>query len=87
MKTRLNLSSNFEKQFKLLPKQIQNIYFKKEKLFLENIFYPSLKTHKLSGRQEGSFSFSVDYHYRVVFDKLADNEVLLLEIGTHEIYN
>ncbi|NOQ35364.1 MAG: type II toxin-antitoxin system mRNA interferase toxin, RelE/StbE family [Methylococcaceae bacterium] len=56
-------------------------------LFSEEPFHPSLKTHGLSGNLEGSFAFSINHEYRLVFKFLADDEVLLINIGSHdEVY-
>jgi len=56
-------------------------------LFASDPFYPRLRSHKLSGRLEGSWSFYVDYDCRVIFDFLNEKEVLLIDIGTHdEVY-
>ena len=46
-----------------------------------------LKVHKLHGQLAGSFSFSVNYKTRIVFDYISKNEVALLAIGDHDIYN
>jgi addiction module RelE/StbE family toxin len=42
-------------------------FWQKMELFLENPFLPNLRTHKLSGRLEGLWAFSVDDDRRVVF--------------------
>ena len=56
-------------------------------LFSENPFYPTLRTHKLTGRLEGLWAFSITYNYRAVFKFLDDKEILLIDIGTHdEVY-
>lgn len=78
-------SSDFVKQFKKLPKQIQNKYYKKEKIFKINPFESSLKTHQLGGKLKNSLAFYIDYHYRVVFQMEGDVFVFV-QVGTHEIY-
>ena len=57
-------------------------------LFLENPFDARLKTHKLSGKLQGLWAFSVAYDCRVIFKFLNDAKtVLLIDIGSHdEIY-
>lgn len=56
-------------------------------LFTSNPFHPKLRTHKLSGPLEGSWSFSVDYDCRVIFNFIDDNTALLIDFGTHdEVY-
>ena len=58
----------------------------KEKVFRENPFHASLRTHKLSGKEKGVWAFWISYSYRIKFIFLAYEEVLFLEIGTHRIY-
>jgi len=45
-----------------------------------------LNTHALSGELEGRWSFSVNYHYRIIFRFYDEKTVIFLMIGTHEIY-
>lgn len=54
--------------------------------FQNNPFHPSLKTHKLAGKLENCWSFSVDYHLRIVFEFIDESTVGFINIGTHEIY-
>lgn len=58
------------------------------KIFEENLFASRLRTHKLSGKLKGLWAFSIDYENRVIFKFLKNkNEVLLIDIGTHnEVY-
>jgi addiction module RelE/StbE family toxin len=53
-------------------------------LFSRNPFHQKLRTHKLSGKLEGLWAFSVSYDCRVVFEFLNGDEVLLVDIGGHE---
>ena len=76
----------FEKQYKKLPKDVKDTAKKKELIFRENPFAIQLRTHKLSGKDEGAWAFWIKYSYRIKFIFLNDGEVLFLEIGTHEIY-
>ena len=58
----------------------------------ENPFAPQLATHKLRGKLAGSWACSVGYDLRIVFDFVKsanqpEDDILLLEIGTHdEVY-
>lgn len=60
------------------------------KLLAENAFHPSLKTHKLKGKLEGSWACSAGYDLRILFEFVQHegSEAILLEaIGTHqEVY-
>ena len=55
--------------------------------FSINPFDQGLRAHKLTGKLAGLWAFSVEYDCRVVFRFLDKNEVLLIDIGTHdEVY-
>ena len=56
-----------------------------EKLFTENCFHSSLRTHKLKGELKDQWSFSIDYHWRIVF-VLEDDKAVFTTIGTHKVY-
>lgn len=62
------------------------------RLLQENPFAPQLATHKLKGKLADSWACSVDYDLRIVFDFVKsanqqEDDILLLEIGTHdEVY-
>ena len=55
-------------------------------LLAKDVFYPLLKTHKLSGTLKIFYSANINYQYRIVF--LFDKEsVILVNIGSHdEVY-
>lgn len=59
-------------------------------LLSDDAFHPSLKTHKLKGNLADSWSCSVEYDLRIIFEFVEHEgaEAILLEtIGTHdEIY-
>jgi mRNA-degrading endonuclease YafQ of YafQ-DinJ toxin-antitoxin module len=56
-------------------------------MFAKNPFQPRLRTHKLTGKLDGLWAFSVNFDCRVIFKFLSKNEVLLIEIGGHdEVY-
>jgi len=59
-------------------------FWKAIELFSKNPFHPILRTHKLSGKLEGLWAFTVAYDCRVVFKFLNGDEVLLIDVGGHE---
>jgi mRNA-degrading endonuclease YafQ of YafQ-DinJ toxin-antitoxin module len=61
------LSKTFIKNYRRLPNKIKLKLEKLEKDFRTNPFNPKLKTHPLTGTLRGFYSFSIDYHYRIVF--------------------
>ncbi len=60
------------------------------KLMEEDIFNPKLKTHRLKGSLKDSFSCSVAYDLRIIFefiDQANETAILLQTLGTHdEVY-
>ena len=62
------------------------------RLLVKDPFIPQLETHKLKGKLLGSWACSVGYDLRIVFDfvkseKQKEDDIFLLEIGTHnEVY-
>ncbi len=57
------------------------------KLFIQAPFAESLKTHKLTGRLSGHYSFTVEYDLRVIFRFVEPDKALFEAIGSHdEVY-
>jgi len=55
--------------------------------FANEPFQPALRTHKLSGKLSGLWTFVVEYDCRIVFRFLDDGNALLVDIGKHdEVY-
>lgn len=83
--TSIFYSSSFKKSVK---KHIshRNKIEKAIALFVSDSFNPSLKTHKLTGKFKHYWSFSVDYHLRVLFEFVDEETVGFINMGTHEIY-
>jgi addiction module RelE/StbE family toxin len=54
------------------------------RIFSQDPFDPRLRTHKLSGKLEGLWSFSVEYDLRVIFFFHEREKVVFVDIGTHE---
>ena len=77
----------FVRQFKRLPKELQEEAFQKIDLFRNVKNHLILKVHKLHGKFSESHGFSVNYKTRIVFDYISKTEAALLSIGNHDIYN
>lgn len=86
MAPQIEYSRNFVKQFKKLTPQIQKQAIKAEKLFKRDLFSRKLKTHKLSGRLEDLWAFSINHKDRIIFEFLGKGKVLFHKIGSHDIY-
>lgn len=90
---KLSLSNKFRRKTAWLIKKNPVL---KEKLadtlllLSQDLFHPSLKTHKLKGELEGLWSSSWGYDLRIVFEiKKIDGEKIieLLSAGSHdEVY-
>ena len=53
-------------------------------LFLKEPFDSQLRTHKLSGKLKGTWAFSINDDYRVLFEFIDDDKALLIDFGTHD---
>lgn len=82
----INYSQGFFKSLKKLPKeQLRNLLIK-EKIFKEDLFDARLKTHKLKDELSDFYTFSLSYHWRIVFHFANKSTVVLDSIGTHAVY-
>jgi addiction module RelE/StbE family toxin len=58
------------------------------RLLVEDPFDPRLRTHKLKGPLEGTWACSIGYDMRLIFEFVKgaskEDDILLIEIGTHE---
>ncbi|MDP3724523.1 MAG: type II toxin-antitoxin system mRNA interferase toxin, RelE/StbE family [bacterium] len=79
-------SSRFVKQLKKLTPQKQKQAIQAEKLFKKDPFSQTLKAHKLRGRLEGLWAFSINEKERIIFEFLGKEKVLFYKIGSHDIY-
>lgn len=82
----IHVGSRFERSFRKMPSQIQEDFEKKISVFREQPFHPSLGSHKLSGKLREYYAFYLRDGYRVLFDFMAPNVVLLINIGSHDDY-
>jgi len=64
--------------------RLKRRFWKATEVFSKNPFHPILRTHKLSGKLEGLWAFTVAYDCRVVFKFLNGDEILLIDVGGHE---
>jgi mRNA-degrading endonuclease YafQ of YafQ-DinJ toxin-antitoxin module len=84
-------SSSFKRAFKKKVKgrkEIEELFWEAAALFIQDPFHSSLKTHKLSGKLDKLWSFSIEYNLRVVF-YFENNmsKAVFTDIGSHdEVY-
>ncbi|MBU6431018.1 MAG: type II toxin-antitoxin system mRNA interferase toxin, RelE/StbE family [Patescibacteria group bacterium] len=80
-------SSKFSREYKKLPDPIKNKAEEKEIVFRQNPFDNRLRTHKLNGKFEDFWSFSVDYKYRIIFEiSKGGKSFIFHSISDHRIY-
>lgn len=83
----VSLSPQFRRQFRKLPRALQEETLEKIALFQKSESHEQLKVHKLHGRLQGRYAFSVNYSYRIVFMwEKPRVSAILLAIGDHALY-
>lgn len=83
---RFYYTPSFVRKFKGLEESLKQEIREKLTLFKKNVRDPSLKTHKLKGKLQGRFSFSINYQYRIVFCYDSPDEIAFLDVGDHDVY-
>ena len=88
--TKITWDQGFKRIYKKKVKnndKLRKKFWNSIELFSESPFSPLLRTHKLTGKLEGLWAFSVDYDCRIIFKFLNQDEILLVDIGGHdEVY-
>jgi len=79
-------SSRFKRSFKKQPLHIRKDFIRKIEIFKKYPFYPSLRTHKLSGSLTDCYSFYLRDGFRVLFNFMENDNALLINIGSHNDY-
>jgi mRNA-degrading endonuclease YafQ of YafQ-DinJ toxin-antitoxin module len=82
----IRFTSHFLRALKKLPVELKPEVRKREQWFRLNCFDPRLKTHPLSGRLEGCWSFSITRKHRIMFSFARKDIVDFIDIGDHDIY-
>lgn len=72
------------KFFKKHPELLEK-YKKALTILVTNPQHPSLRLHKLQGKLKNFHSVSIDLSYRLIIEfEIQDNQILLINIGTHD---
>ena len=79
-------TSRFTRQYKKLPRALQEEVKEKIALFAREPRDPSLRVHPLRGAMKGFLSFSVNYKFRIVFEWDDKKTAALLAVGDHAVY-
>lgn len=83
---RVRYKPAFVRQFKKLIPALQQEAYEKIKIFTKDPNTATLRTHKLQGRLQACYSFSVNYKYRIVFAYEDPHTAVLLAVGDHSVY-
>ncbi|MFH1073634.1 MAG: hypothetical protein V1752_00955 [Candidatus Firestonebacteria bacterium] len=75
-------TERFEKNLKILPKEIKKKFYKQLNLLLSNVRHPSLHTKRIQGANE-IWEGRVDYKYRFTFN-IYQGIIILRVIGNHD---
>lgn len=78
-------TKSFVKQYARLPEHIQKKVKKQLRFLSKDLFHPSLYTRKMQSTNN-IWECRVDYSYRIVFEIHDEEFIILLFVGTHEIY-
>lgn len=77
---------NFDKSFSKRienNKKLSQQFTNRLKLFIENQDNPVLKDHKLKGLQKEYCSFSIGGDLRVIYRRINNDHIILMDIGSH----
>ena len=81
------LTPHFRRSAKRLHLSLHAAVEERVAIFQRDPFDAQLKTHKLTGRLKGFWSFSVDHRLRVIFEFIGKKRVVFHVIGDHSIYD
>ncbi|AFZ36406.1 hypothetical protein Sta7437_2886 [Stanieria cyanosphaera PCC 7437] len=84
---KVSFSSSFKRSFKKRIKsnsELEARFWQKLARFTVNPFDQSLKTHKLSGKLQELWSFTIDYDARVLFYFTEEGNAVFVDIGSHD---
>ena len=76
--------TQLQKRYKKKPSLRQKVV-KQTKLFQQDPYYPSLKTHKLKGKRSKQSSFWIEDNLRIVFI-WSGPDVIFTDVLTHDEY-
>jgi len=84
---KIELHRRFLKAYAKQPKKIQEKFKERRNLFIEDIFYPLLNNHSLSGEYEGCRSINITGNIRAIFYVKTESDIAFINRGLHpELY-
>ncbi len=82
----IRYSPRFARRYKKLLASVQSAAERRELIFRKDWKNPLLTAHKLGGKLDGLWAFSVNNRYRIIFEFVATHTVIFHTIGDHGIY-
>jgi mRNA-degrading endonuclease YafQ of YafQ-DinJ toxin-antitoxin module len=82
----VSVTPQFRRMFKKLEYELQEEALEKLEQLKNPTNHLALKVHKLKGIHSKRYSFSVNHKTRVVFSYVSATEVVLMAIGSHDVY-
>ena len=77
---------SFIKGLRKLESSLQEEAVRKSRLFVNRANHRQLDVHKLHGKLQDRYGFSVDHKYRIVFRWEGKSIAVFLAIGDHDVY-
>ena len=77
------LHQRFQKKLKRLPAPVRTALKKRLELLLRDEHSPLLKLHPLRGNRKDQWSMNVTADWRLIYEKVNSETMLLLDIDTH----
>ena len=76
-------TASFDKRFKVLSGKLKKRAFDRLRIFAMSEYDESLSNHRLHGEYSGCRSINISGDLRLVYRKIDESTVLLIDIGTH----
>jgi addiction module RelE/StbE family toxin len=73
----------FLRQYKKVPSRVQEQFYERLELWLENPTHPSLRIHTLKGKYTGYWSMNITGDIRALYREEGKEVVIFAFIGTH----
>ena len=82
----IKFHKNFKKKFDRIPQKIQEQFYERLSLFLQDKFHKTLNNHSVDTAFPNSRSININGDYRAIFQE-QENMAIFITIGTHsELY-
>jgi mRNA-degrading endonuclease YafQ of YafQ-DinJ toxin-antitoxin module len=85
----VSFSDSFKRVFRkrIRTTEVEKEFWIRLELFINDPFDAKLKTHKLSGKLKGLWSFYIEYDLRIIFyfTKNKPKKAVFIDIGTHDV--